>query len=125
MYVIENHSRPAAGLPGIRHTTLAGSDDGLRNLSVWRQTIDGGGATPPHRHDCEEVVMVDSGRGELRIGGAVHAFGPDTTLVIPANADHQIVNTGEAPLRLVAVFSASPVEAVFPDGTPIALPWRS
>jgi mannose-6-phosphate isomerase-like protein (cupin superfamily) len=125
MNVIRNSTRPRAAIPGIDHCTLAGSDDGLAHLSVWRQTIEGGGATPPHRHDCEEVVLVESGRGELRLGGAVHAFGPDTTLVIPANADHQIVNSGTGPLRVVGIFSSAPVVVALPDGTPIELPWRS
>ncbi|HLB15693.1 MAG TPA: cupin domain-containing protein [Burkholderiales bacterium] len=125
MYVLDNASRPQSALPGLRHTTLAGSENGLKHLSVWRQTIAGGQATPPHRHDCEEVVMVESGRGELHIGGEIHRFGPDTTLVIPANVDHQILNTGAEPLTLTAAFSTSPVEAVFPDGQPIPLPWKS
>jgi mannose-6-phosphate isomerase-like protein (cupin superfamily) len=125
MYVNENRSRPAAGIPGIHHVTLAGSDDGLRSLSVWRQSVDPGGATPPHRHDCEEVVLIESGHGELHIGGAVHRFGPDTTLVIPANADHQIFNTGTTPLRTIGIFASSPVAVALPDGTPLELPWRS
>jgi mannose-6-phosphate isomerase-like protein (cupin superfamily) len=125
MYVLDNASLPQAALPGLRHTTLAGSENGLKHLSVWRQTIEGGQATPPHRHDCEEVVVVESGRGELRIAGGTHPFGPNTTLVIPANVDHQILNTSAEPMQLTAALSSSPVEAVFPDGQPIPLPWKS
>ena len=116
---------PQTAMPGIRHTTLASSENGLRHLSIWRQTIDGGQATPPHRHDCEEVIVIESGRGELHIAGAVHPFGPNTTLVIPSNQDHQIINVGTEPLTLTAAFSSSPVEAVLPDGQPITLPWKS
>jgi len=123
MYVIDNADAPRASLPGLEHETLAGSGNGLKRLSVWRDTIAGGASTPPHRHDCEEVVIVESGRGELRIAGAVHAFGPDTTLAIPANIDHQIVNTGIEPIRLVAALSTSPVAVYLPDGTPFPLPW--
>lgn len=123
MYVLDNTRLPTAGIPGIRHTTLAGSDNGLAQLSVWRQTIEAGQATPPHRHDCEEVVLVTSGRGELHIGAAVHPFGPDSTLVIPRNADHQIVATET--LTLVAALAATPVQVLLPDGQPIELPWRS
>ncbi|QDF97669.1 auxin-binding protein 1 [Azoarcus sp. DD4] len=125
MFVLDNARLPQAELPGIQHTTLAGSDNGLRHLSVWRQTIAAGEATPPHRHDCEEVVVIDSGRGELHAAGAVFAFGPDSTLVIPPNLDHQIINTGDAPIRLTAAFSVSPVTVVLPDGNMLELPWRS
>jgi quercetin dioxygenase-like cupin family protein len=58
MCVIQNSELPRAALPGIEHVTLAGSDNGLNNLSVWKQSVAPGGATPPHRHDCEEVVLI-------------------------------------------------------------------
>lgn len=110
-------------LGGMVHQTLANADHGLERLSVWRQTIAPGAATPPHRHACEEVVVIESGSGELIMHGRVRAFGPDSTLVIAPDVDHQIVNTGSEPMRLVAVFSATPVRVQSPDGTPIDLPW--
>lgn len=125
MYVLDNPNLPSAALPGIRHTTLASSENGLKHLSIWRQTIEGGQATPPHRHDCEEVVVIESGHGELHIAGGVHRFGPDTTLVIPANAVHQIINVGVEPMTLTAALSTSPVAVVFPDGQLLTLPWKS
>lgn len=125
MYVIANDQRPIATLPGLVHRTLAGRADGLAQLSLWRQTIAPGAATPPHRHDCEEVVLVDSGEGELVIAGVAHRFGPDTTLVIPRNVDHQIVNTGRVPLACTAAFSVSPVAVYLPDGQAFPLPWES
>lgn len=125
MHILDDHDLPSATLPGIDHKTLAGRAQGLAHLSVWRQTIAGGGATPPHRHDCEEVVLVAAGRGRLLIDGAAHEFGPDTTLVIPRNVVHQIVNAGDEPMQLTAAFSMSPVEVFLPDGQPLALPWAS
>ncbi len=125
MYVRENAKEPWARLPGIDHQTLAGSDDGLGHLSVWRNTVAPGGATPPHRHDCEEVVLVQSGRGTLFIDGRSQEFGPDSTLLIPANVDHQIVNTGDQTMTLIAAFSATPVNVTLPDGEAFQLPWRT
>jgi quercetin dioxygenase-like cupin family protein len=125
MHVIDNRSLVATGLPGISHRTLASGADGLRALSVWSQTIAPGAATPPHRHDCDEVVVVSAGRGELRVDGSVQAFGPDCTIVLPANVEHQIVNSGAEPLSIVAVLSATPVQVLLPDGSPLPLPWVS
>jgi mannose-6-phosphate isomerase-like protein (cupin superfamily) len=125
MHVIENETLPDATLPGIEHRTLAGTAQGLAHLSVWRQAIAPGGATPPHRHDCEEVILVEAGRGKLVSGGATRTFGPDTTLVIPPNADHQIFNIGDEPLRTTAVFAMTPVAVFLPDGAPLPLPWAS
>ena len=125
MYVHRNADLPRATVPGIEHTTLAGRDLGANNISMWRQTVAAGGATPPHRHDCAEVVLVEAGRGQLLVDGAVVEFGPDSTLVLPAGRDHQIVNNGTEPLRLLAVFPGTPVATKRPDRTPIDLPWRS
>lgn len=125
MHVISNQQPVPSPIPGIAHVTLAGQEEGLSKLSVWQQSVAPGSATPPHRHDCEEVVICSRGTGELRLGDKVERFAHDTTVIIPANAEHQIVNVGSEPLQFVAVFSMSPVQAFFPDGTAIELPWRS
>jgi mannose-6-phosphate isomerase-like protein (cupin superfamily) len=125
MNVIENGTLPHAALPGIDHVTLAGSRNGLRHLSIWKQSMAPGSATPPHRHDCEEVVLIRSGRGELHIDGRIQQFGSDTTIVVPPNVPHQIINVGNEPLELLGVLSVSPVVVTLPDGRPIDLPWAS
>ena len=125
MYVIDQDAQPTSSLPGIAHRTLAGRAQGLAALSLWRQTIDPGAATPPHRHDCEEVIVVEQGTGRLLIGGEAHAFATGATLVIPRSADHQIVNDGRAPLTLTAALSVTPVEVFLPDGSAFPLPWAS
>ncbi len=125
MYIVDNAAITTTALPGITHRTLASRADGLTSLSVWMQTIEPGAATPPHRHDCDEVVVILAGRGRLHIGGEVQPFGPDQTIVLPAEVDHQIVNSGDAPLRTLAAFAATPVQVLLPDGTPFPLPWKS
>lgn len=125
MQVIDNAAREKCSLPGIEHQTLAGAAQGLSRLSVWRQSMAPGSATPPHQHDCEEVVLVVEGSGEVQIGVRRFAFGPDTTLVLPPNLPHQIFNTGAVPLITVAAFSATPVGTFLPDGAALELPWKS
>src|SRR5512134_1615016 len=119
MQVIDNTGRQGSTLPGIEQLTLAGGAQSLTRLSLWRQTMAQGSATPPHQHDCEEVVLVLQGSGELRWDGRVLPFGPDSTLVIPPRVAHQIVNTGAVPLVTVAAFSATPVGTFLPGGEPL------
>jgi mannose-6-phosphate isomerase-like protein (cupin superfamily) len=123
MYVQAPRDLPASPIPGIAHLTLARHGEGLEGLSVWKQSIAPGQGTPPHRHDCEEVVVVLEGHGELRIEGGRLPFGPGATLVLPCAVDHQIVNTGDAPLTMVATFGATPVGTFDPAGEALALPW--
>ena len=112
-------------LPGIRHSTWASAADGLEQLSVWRQTLAAGAATPPHSHDCDEVVLCLAGQGEVHSDGQVQRFGADSTLVLPRGRVHQLFNAGPMPLEIVGIFAATPVTTRLPDGAPIDLPWRS
>jgi len=124
-YVIEQPRPRAAELPGIAHATWAGADDGLTQLSVWRQTMQPGAATPPHSHDCDEIVLCLAGWGELHIDGEVRRFGADSTLVLPRGRLHQFFSCGPMPLETIGIFAATPVTTRLPDGQPLALPWRS
>ena len=125
MYVLEQQRPAPAPIPGLAHATWAGHDEGLSQLSLWRQTLAPGAATPPHRHDCDEVVLCQSGEGELQVDGEVHRFGPGTTLVLPKGRHHQIFATGAAPLEILGIFGSSPVGTFLPDGEALDLPWRS
>ena len=112
-------------IAGVAHSTWAAADEGLSQLSVWRQTLAPGAASPPHRHDCDEVVMCLAGEGEVHTEGRVHRFGADTTVALPRHQLHQLFNVGDEPLQLLAVLAATPVTTVLPDGQVLDLPWRS
>lgn len=124
-YVLDQPLPAPTAIPGVRHATWAGSADGLKTLSLWRQSLAPGGATPPHSHDCEEIVLCLSGRGEVHIAGEVHAFGPEQTVLLPAHVPHQLFNVGPEPLETTAVFAATPVGVALPDGSALEVPWRS
>src|SRR5262245_42935976 len=125
--MITTNERPAPSpLPGIHHATLAGGAQGLRQISVWEQWLAAGATTPPHRHDCEEVVLCTAGRGRLVVDGRdAQEFVAGQTVCIPRNALHRLDNAGDGELRLLAIFGSSPVVPHFPDGTPIPLPWAT
>lgn len=125
MNVIEQVRPTASPIPGVAHATWAGHADGLEQLSVWRQTLAPGAATPPHRHDCDEVVLCLAGHGEVHAQGTVQRFGADCTLVLPKGRDHQIFNTGVQTMEIVGVFGATPVATYLPDGAALELPWRT
>lgn len=112
-------------LPGLEHRTVAGPEHGMRQAEVWLQTVAPGAATPVHRHDCEEAIVILEGSGTCTIGGETIPFGPDSTLIIPRDAVHQLINSGDRPIRLVGVLAAAPVEVKTADGAPIPLPWQA
>jgi quercetin dioxygenase-like cupin family protein len=124
MKILEQYRPRETALPGIRHETWAGARDGLEQLSLWRQTLAPGAATPPHSHDCDEVVLCYAGLGEVHSEGGRHRFCGENTVVLPRGRVHQIFNVGRTPLELLGVFGASRVGTRLPDGAEVALPWR-
>lgn len=125
MYVLEQTPPLATGLPGVAHRTWAGRPEGLQQLSVWRQSMAPGAATPPHVHDCDEVVFCLAGQGEVQVGGQTLHFDAGHFLALPGGRPHQIFNTGTEPLETLAVFGQTPAPTRWPDGRELALPWRS
>jgi len=118
MPILENNALETFSLPGLVHRTVAGPEHGMRTMEVWMQTIAPGGATPVHRHACEEVIVVLSGSGQLTIEEEELDFGPNTTLIVPPDAVHQLVNTGEEPMFLIAALGKAPVEVRTARGEP-------
>jgi quercetin dioxygenase-like cupin family protein len=125
MPLIDQRPPEPCDMPGILHSTWAGAADGLEQLSVWRQTMAPGAATPPHSHDCDEVVLCVGGWGEVHSDGQAQRFGADSTLVLPRGQVHQIFNVGPLPLETIGIFAATPVTTRLPDGEAIVLPWRT
>jgi mannose-6-phosphate isomerase-like protein (cupin superfamily) len=116
---------PRHTLPGLEHRTVAGPEHGMRQAEVWLQTMAPGAGTPVHRHDCEEAIVILEGSGTCTIGEETIAFGPDSTLIIPRDAVHQLVNTGDVPIRLIGVLAAAPVAVRTAEGAPLPLPWQA
>ena len=125
MPVIDNSRLQKFTLPGIVHQTLAGPEHGLKTLEIWRESLAPGAATPVHRHNCEEVFVILRGSGRLTIAGRDFDFGPDTTLIVPPEAAHQVVNTGPEELSFVVALGGAAAQTTTPEGEAIPLPWQS
>jgi mannose-6-phosphate isomerase-like protein (cupin superfamily) len=125
MPIIDNNELKAFNLPGLHHRTLAGFEQGLKSLSVWSETVEPGAGTPVHRHDCEEAVVILEGNGTLTVNGEDTKFGPNTTLIVPPDAVHQIVNSGTTRMVFIGAFSTAPVKVRDGENNAMALPWQA
>jgi mannose-6-phosphate isomerase-like protein (cupin superfamily) len=97
----------------------------MQTLEMWMQTIASGAGTPVHRHNCEEAILVLRGSGRVTIEGVDTDFGPNSTLVIPRDAIHQIVNTGSEEMLIVAALGQAPVRVCTAENQPMPLPWQA
>jgi mannose-6-phosphate isomerase-like protein (cupin superfamily) len=58
----------------------------------------------PHRHEQAEIYYIISGKGVMKIDGKEHHVEAGSSVFIPGNAEHGIVNEGEEELRWFYVF---------------------
>jgi mannose-6-phosphate isomerase-like protein (cupin superfamily) len=67
------------------------------------------------RHgDGDQFIRVESGQGEAIMDGERHSLSAGVAVVIPAGAEHNVINTSPTePLRLYTVYSPPQ----HPDGT--------
>lgn len=81
---------------------ISGKNAGARHLSLGLNETAVGSRIPEHVHpEQEEAMFILSGRGKFRILGAEYDVGPGTALFAPPGVPHELVNTGDEPIRLV------------------------
>jgi mannose-6-phosphate isomerase-like protein (cupin superfamily) len=64
-------------------------------MEVWLVTLPPGAETPANEHYGETVIVTLQGTERAMVDGDSLDLFPNTTLVIPARAYRQFVNTGE------------------------------
>lgn len=58
----------------------------------------------PHRHTQAEIYYIIEGEGEVTIDGVVSLVEKGSSVFIPSDAEHGVVNVGTGPLRWFYVF---------------------
>ena len=54
--------------------------------------------------DRDQFFRIEEGQGEVRIDGAANKVEDDFAVIVPAGARHNVVNTGDAPLRFYTLY---------------------
>ena len=66
-----------------------------------------------HSHNCDEQVTVLEGSGIYEVDGVVTELKTHDTTYIPAGLPHRFHNTGDKPLAILWIYSASEVTRTF------------
>jgi mannose-6-phosphate isomerase-like protein (cupin superfamily) len=98
---------------------VADPDCGLRSATHFVGYIPTVRA-PDHFHTYDEVIYVLDGEGVMHAGEFEQPVVAGSCIQLPARTVHCLENTGDQPMRVVAVFrpAGSPAAAYYPDGTP-------
>ena len=73
-------------------------------LTLIVEEIAPGDRIPLHRHQIDELIVILSGSGEVRLEDSRSVVDEGDAVFVPAGAAHGTTNIEDAPLRLHAVF---------------------
>ena len=76
-----------------------------RNLQLVLMTLPPGCDIGEEVHDDrDQFFRIEQGEGEIRIDGVANRVEDDFAVIVPAGARHNVINTGDAPLRLYTLY---------------------
>ena len=52
----------------------------------------------------DQFFRIEEGKGEIRIDGVANRVEDDFVVIVPAGARHNVINTGDAPLKLYTIY---------------------
>ena len=77
-----------------------------KNLQLVLMSIAPGGEIGEEIHDDgDQFFRVEKGKGEVVIDGHRSKIEGDDAIIVPAGARHNIINTGDKPLRLYTLYA--------------------
>lgn len=121
MTVFRTEQNEIHSLHGNHIAGVATPASGAQQVEMWRGRMDAQSASPPHRHDTEEVVLFLKGSGRATIADREVTFRAGDTVMLPAGVLHQLFADTECEF-----VSAMPLGGTvqLPDGVVMELPWR-
>ena len=111
----EQPSLPASGDREFRY--LVTEEAGCRDLTQFFGVIAPGRA-PEHSHVYDEVIYVLEGEGVLHTEGADEPVASGSSIHLPPLLVHSLENSGDSPMRIVAVFhpAGDPASRAYDSG---------
>jgi mannose-6-phosphate isomerase-like protein (cupin superfamily) len=83
---------------------FAPDKEGVEELLFSHAILPPNGRTDYHSHDRPELIYVVSGKGICVHEGEETPVQEDVAMWVPAGEPHQMINTGDVPLKLATVF---------------------
>jgi len=76
------------------------------HLQLVLMALDPGQETGEDAHpDHDQFFRIEKGRGELVLEGDRIKLNPNDAVIVPAGARHNVINTGEKPMKLFMIYA--------------------
>lgn len=83
---------------------FAPDKEGVEEITFSHAILPPNGRTDYHNHDRPELIYIVSGKGICLHDGEETPVQEDVALWVPKGEMHQMINTGDIPLKLATVF---------------------
>jgi quercetin dioxygenase-like cupin family protein len=108
---------------GITGKWIASRERGASGVGVLANTVQPGRAAPLHRHEYEELILVEAGKIWVEMDHkARQTATPGQCVIIPANTPHAWGNEGPEILRVLFIWNSSepfaPGKSTYLEGAP-------
>jgi quercetin dioxygenase-like cupin family protein len=88
---------------------------GARNTAAVLFELGRGMRLGTHTDSAEEVLIVLQGEVDVVVGDQRRRASAGAVAVVPAEQPHDVIGVGDAPARVLGVFSANTIVSVFDD----------
>ncbi|HLU04119.1 MAG TPA: cupin domain-containing protein [Advenella sp.] len=76
-----------------------------KNLQLVLMTLQPGEEIGEEVHEGhDQFFRIEEGKGKVVIDGQTHAIEDDDAVIVPAGARHNVINSGDQPLRLYTIY---------------------
>ncbi len=76
-----------------------------KNLQLVLMTLQPGEEIGEEVHEeHDQFFRIEQGEGKVLIDGQTHSIADDDAVIVPAGARHNVINTGDEPLRLYTIY---------------------
>ncbi len=73
-------------------------------MTVMSIPVGGDIGLETHSH-TDQFLRVEQGTGKAILGGVEYEVSDDFAIIIPAGTEHNIVNTGDVPMKLYSIYT--------------------
>lgn len=116
MHLVRKEDLPRIG----SSYNFVGADQDNVRVSMFLVEAEPGRGASLHRHEYDEIVLVQEGRSRIVVGELIHEAGPGDILVIKAKTPHGFLNVGDGVLKQIDIHTHPRFEQQTLDPTDVS-----
>lgn len=76
-----------------------------KDLQLVLMSIEPGDEIGAETHDLAQFIRLEQGSGKAILNGEKHVIEDDWAVLIPAGVEHNIINTGNQPMKVYSLYA--------------------